>query len=113
MEPNGQPLPRDEGPPTPGSATKGPPVRAWPWEEGDSPPSPAHAGPEERLRTPACTPGKEGWGGVTNSAVGCVIEAAFVAKHGPGRPGAGPRLGLLGGIRGQEILRGVRGVFLL
>ncbi|XP_042814580.1 oxysterol-binding protein-related protein 5 isoform X1 [Panthera tigris] len=26
LEPNGQPLPRDEGPPTPGSATKGPPV---------------------------------------------------------------------------------------
>nr|XP_060463534.1 oxysterol-binding protein-related protein 5 isoform X1 [Panthera onca] len=26
LEPSGQPLPRDEGPPTPGSATKGPPV---------------------------------------------------------------------------------------
>ncbi|XP_039091388.1 oxysterol-binding protein-related protein 5 isoform X2 [Hyaena hyaena] len=26
VEPNGQPLPRDEGPPTPGSATKGPPA---------------------------------------------------------------------------------------
>lgn len=36
VEPNGQPLPRDEGPPTPGSATKGPPVRAWPREEGVS-----------------------------------------------------------------------------
>lgn len=28
MEPNGPSLPRDEGPPTPSSATKGPPVRA-------------------------------------------------------------------------------------
>lgn len=31
-EPNGPLPPRDEGPPTPGSATKGPPVRAWLWE---------------------------------------------------------------------------------
>uniref|UniRef100_A0ABI7W5X9 Uncharacterized protein n=1 Tax=Felis catus TaxID=9685 RepID=A0ABI7W5X9_FELCA len=37
LEPNGQPLPRDEGPPTPGSATKGPPYNT---HSPDLPPYP-------------------------------------------------------------------------
>lgn len=97
MEPHGSSPPRDEGPPTPGSATKVPPVRARLWGARDRGPPGAAGGaeggtagarPGRHPRSPLQTTEAPG-AGVPECELpspSCLPGVTQAGRRGPGRP---------------------------
>ncbi|TEA11787.1 hypothetical protein DBR06_SOUSAS6910288 [Sousa chinensis] len=113
MEPNSPSPPRDEGPPTPGSATKVPPVGARLWEDPRQGACPGDDGKwleggDSRAagRTHRCQPLALNQGGCwsrgrSHRACELFIKAIFLSNTGRGCR-ARRRLGLPGGLRDRK-----------